>query len=90
MSQRVRNSYLHSCNVYIENEDEGGEKDSLATYFNTECSKSHATHGETQYAFYLFIIMPISYTVLKMSTITLFTEMHTTNHICEHILQCTS
>jgi hypothetical protein len=25
-----------------------------------------------------------------MSTITLFTEMHTTNHISEHVLQCAS
>jgi hypothetical protein len=23
-----------------------------------------------------------------MSTITLFTEMHTTNHVSEHVLQC--
>jgi hypothetical protein len=25
-----------------------------------------------------------------MSTITLFTEMHTTNHVSEHVLQCAS
>jgi hypothetical protein len=25
-----------------------------------------------------------------MSTITLFTEMHTTNHVSEHVLQCGS
>jgi hypothetical protein len=28
---------------------------------STGCSKSHATHGEMQYKFYFFIIMPISY-----------------------------
>jgi hypothetical protein len=25
-----------------------------------------------------------------MSTITLFTEIHTTNHVSEHVLQCAS
>jgi hypothetical protein len=28
--------------------------------------------------------------VLKMSTITLFAEMHTTNHVSEHVLQYAS
>jgi hypothetical protein len=59
-------------------------------YINTGCSKSHATHGEMQYKFNFFYYYYAYFLVLKMSTITLFTEMHTTNHVSEHVLQCSS
>jgi hypothetical protein len=52
--------------------------------------KSHAIHGEMQYKFYFLLLCIFLIYVLKMFTITFFTEMHTTNHVGEHVLQSVS